>query len=103
MVHVQAREDLKTLLWILPQSIRAHLEELGREDELLEVVMDLGRAPTARYVSGDVVIRVDEVTRAEIDQVVEGYTQPAGPSGGIDLPGWTSSLRHYRYYSRDCE
>ncbi|UCC51940.1 MAG: AAA family ATPase, partial [Anaerolineaceae bacterium] len=72
MVHVQAREDLKTLLWILPQSIRAHLEELGREDELLEVVMDLGRAPTARYVSGDVVIRVDEVTRAEIDQVVEG-------------------------------
>ena len=47
MVQVQAREDLKTLLNLLPASIREPLEELGREDELLEVVMDLGRPPTA--------------------------------------------------------
>ena len=72
MVNVLAREDLKTLLWILPQSIRVPLEELGREDELLEVVMDLGRSPTARYVGGDVVIRAADVSREEIDQVVEG-------------------------------
>ncbi len=72
MVNVLAREDLKTLLRILPQSIRTHLEELGREDELLEVVMDLGRYPTARYVGGDVVIRAAEASREELDQVVEG-------------------------------
>jgi stage III sporulation protein AA len=72
MVQVQAREDLKTLLNLLPASIREPLEELGREDELLEVVMDLGRPPTARYLDGDVVIRSAEVDHSEINQVVEG-------------------------------
>ncbi len=72
MVQVQARDDLKTLLKLLPASIRAPLEELGREDELLEVVMDLGRPPTARYVDGEVFIRSAEVDHSEINQVVEG-------------------------------
>ncbi len=72
MVQVKAREDLKTLLKLLPDSIQTSLEEIGREDELLEVVMDLGRPPTARYVDGEVVIRSAEVTDSEIAQVVEG-------------------------------
>ncbi len=72
MVQVQAREDLETLLNLLPAGIRVPLEELGREDELLEVVMDLGRSPSARYVDGEVIIRAAEVDHAEIDQVVEG-------------------------------
>lgn len=72
MVHIQAREDLQTLLAILPQSIREHLEELGNEDELLEVVLDLGRVPTARFVAGEIVIRATEVNQAEINMVVEG-------------------------------
>jgi stage III sporulation protein AA len=72
MVQVQAREDLKTLLNLLPASIREPLEELGREDELLEVVMDLGRPPTAQYLDGEVVIRSAEVDHSEINQVVEG-------------------------------
>ena len=72
MEHIQAREDLKTLLSILPQSIREHLEEIGHEDELLEVVLDLGRSPTARYVDGEKVIRQTEVDQAEINLVVNG-------------------------------
>jgi len=72
MVQVQAREDLETLLNLLPASIREPLEKLGREDELLEVIMDLGRPPTARYVDGEVVIRTAEVDHSEINQVVEG-------------------------------
>ncbi len=71
MVQVQAREDLQTLLNLLPASIRAPLEELGREDELLEVIMDLGRPPTARYLDGEIVIRTAEVDHSEINQVVE--------------------------------
>lgn len=70
MVNVQAREDLDTLLGILPQSIREHLDQIGREDDLLEVVMDLGRPPSARFVDGEVVIRDAEISQAEIDQVV---------------------------------
>ncbi len=72
MVNIKTREDLKTLLSILPQSIRDYLERQGREDELLEVVMDLGRVPTARYVSGEIDIRQEEVVQSEIDQVING-------------------------------
>ncbi len=38
----------------------------------LEVVMDLGRVPTARYINGEIEIRQDEVTQSEIDQVIDG-------------------------------
>jgi stage III sporulation protein SpoIIIAA len=65
-------EDLHTILTILPSSVRATIEELGQEDRLLEVVLDLGRQPTARYVDGEKVLRDSEVTRAEIDLVVNG-------------------------------
>lgn len=66
----QAREDLNALLAVLPVSIRERLEEIGRDSELLEVVMDLGRRPTARYVDGEVTLREEEVTKAEIEAVV---------------------------------
>jgi stage III sporulation protein SpoIIIAA len=67
----QLMEDLRMLLDVLPISVRQKLEGIGREDELLEVVLDLGRRPAARYVDGEVVLRQAEVTRAEIDIVVE--------------------------------
>lgn len=68
----QSHEDLRTLLSVLPGSIRKAVEEAGREDELLEIVMDLGRVPTARYVDGEQVLRETEVTHEEIEQVVDG-------------------------------
>lgn len=68
----QAREDLQTLLAILPVDVRTHIEKQGQEDSLLEVVMDLGRQPTARYVDGEVTLRPEEVTEAEINQVING-------------------------------
>jgi stage III sporulation protein SpoIIIAA len=66
----QLREDLRTLLDILPNSVRESLDQIGKVDELLEVVLDLGRHPTARYVGGEETLREDEVLRAEIDAVV---------------------------------
>ena len=68
----QSHEDLRTLLSILPFSIANSVEQSGRENELLEIVMDLGRVPTARYVDGEHILRENEVTREEIDQVVSG-------------------------------
>jgi len=72
MNSTQLHEDLRTLLLALPESIRASIERLGHEDELLEIVMDLGRVPTARYVDGERVLRETEITRQEIDHVVAG-------------------------------
>lgn len=70
MTSSESHEDLQTLLSVLPYTIRESVEQYGHVDELLEIVMDLGRPPSARYVSGEVVLRDAEVSREEIDQVV---------------------------------
>ncbi|MCA9928195.1 MAG: AAA family ATPase, partial [Anaerolineales bacterium] len=68
----QAKEDLQLLLAILPHDVRERIAARGQEDNLLEVVMDLGRRPTARYTDGEITLREEEVTREEIAQVVDG-------------------------------
>lgn len=68
----QAKTDLQKLLEILPASIAAKIESIGRETELLEVVMDLGRQPAARYTDGEIVLSQEEVTHADITAVVNG-------------------------------
>jgi stage III sporulation protein SpoIIIAA len=68
--RMQLIEDLRLLLEILPDSIRNPLEEIGNESELLEVVLDLGRRPAARFVFGEKTLRDSEVTKNEIDSVV---------------------------------
>ena len=68
----QVIEDLRMLLNILPISVREQIESMGDQDALLEVVLDLGRQPSARYVDGERTLRDAEVTRAEIDVVVNG-------------------------------
>ena len=68
----QAREDLQALLVLLPERVRHSIEQRGSDDELLEIVMDLGRPPTARYVDGEHTLHPDETTQAEINTVVNG-------------------------------
>jgi stage III sporulation protein SpoIIIAA len=67
----QAKRDLDVLLSVLPTTIRERLNEIGNEIDLLEVVMDLGRRPTARYTTGEVTLRDAEVTAEEIAAVVD--------------------------------
>ncbi|MCA9954682.1 MAG: AAA family ATPase, partial [Anaerolineales bacterium] len=68
----QAKADLQKLLHILPVDIAEKIEAIGRETQLLEVVMDLGRQPTARYTDGEIVLRQEEVTATDIAAVVNG-------------------------------
>ena len=68
----QATSDLQGLLAILPDDVREPIEALNRNAELLEVVMDLGRRPAARFVDGEMVLRSSEVTQAELANVVGG-------------------------------
>jgi len=66
----QVMEDLSKLLDILPDEVRNKIEAYGHEEELLEVVMDLGRKPAARYVLGEKTLIDSEVSQADIDMVV---------------------------------
>jgi len=64
-------DDLGALLAILPADISRAVNKIGDNDNLLEVIMDLGRPPTARFMSGEVGVRETEVTHEEINHVVE--------------------------------
>ena len=63
--------DLETLIGKLPPHIRDPLRQ--REDlaELLEVVLDLGRTPEARFPSGNWLLNLREVTEDDIGHVTE--------------------------------
>ncbi len=63
-------DDLEALLEVLPPSIAESLRKAGRDDELLEVVLDLGRRPEARFANGELVLSQREVTREDINYVV---------------------------------
>lgn len=47
--RMQITDDLDKLLDILPLNIRHHITEHPKRDRLIEVVMDLGRFPEARF------------------------------------------------------
>ena len=64
-------DDLDAILSVLPDDIRAALQQIGRRDELLEVIADLGRVPTARYISEEVVLRDSEVAGEEIQYIAD--------------------------------
>jgi stage III sporulation protein SpoIIIAA len=64
-------DDLDIILSVLPEDIRDALQRIGRRDELLEVILDLGRVPTARYTDGEEVLRDTEVAQEEIQHVVD--------------------------------
>src|SRR5512143_2008137 len=71
MTQHKITDDLDALLDVLPANIRHAVEEANNSDYLLEVILDLGRVPTARFVEKEVVLSSKELTRAELDHVVE--------------------------------
>ncbi len=81
-------DDLELLLAVLPPHIREAVERLGRRDTLLEVVMDLGRVPEARFTDGTVILPVREVTREDLAYV----TQRVGRFGKDNRAGIERTL-----------
>ena len=71
MTQLKITDDLDALLDVLPANIRHAVEEANHSDYLLEIILDLGRVPTARFVENEVVLSNQELTRAELDHVVE--------------------------------
>jgi stage III sporulation protein SpoIIIAA len=71
MTQLKITDDLEALLQVLPVDIRLAVEKADDSENLLEIILDLGRVPTARFVDHEFVLRQTEVTRAEIDYVDE--------------------------------
>jgi len=67
----ETADDLDVLLAALPPEIVAAINVLPDRVSLIEVVMDLGRRPEARYPGSEVTLLDREVTDADIAFVVE--------------------------------
>jgi stage III sporulation protein SpoIIIAA len=81
-------DDLDALLAALPPHIVKPLKAFNDRNNLLEVVMDLGRKPEARYRDGERILSDDEVTKAEIDYVISRI----GEFGGDNRAGIERTL-----------
>jgi len=68
-------DDLEALLTVFPPEISQRLREFGDEGNLIEIVMDLGRYPEARYVDSDRALLDREITSQDITYVVQRVGQ----------------------------
>jgi stage III sporulation protein SpoIIIAA len=71
MEQKKITDDLHALIGVLPPHIAEALQKLNDSDNLLEVILDLGRLPTARFVEREIVLDKVDVSREWIDYVVE--------------------------------
>jgi stage III sporulation protein SpoIIIAA len=70
MTQRRITDDLQNLLGVLPEHISRSVVEADNSDALLEIILDLGRRPTARFVDSELPLNQSEVTRSDIDAVV---------------------------------
>ena len=70
MTQRRITDDLHALLGVLPPLVAEAVVKANNSDNLLEIILDLGRTPVARFVDGEVVLRQEEVAHTDIDFVV---------------------------------
>ncbi len=63
--------ELDLVLNVLPPGVAEVLRTRDDLDQLLEVVLDLGRLPEARFVTGDADLDQSPVTMADLENVIE--------------------------------
>jgi stage III sporulation protein SpoIIIAA len=69
-VALQITDDLDALLGVLPPEIARSIRRQDSMEELLEVVLDLGRRAEARYLGREVTLADSEITTEDLDYVV---------------------------------
>ena len=71
MARRETTDDLDALMEALPPEICDRLRGLANRTDLLEVVMDLGRRPQARFTTGEQDLLDREITDADIAHVID--------------------------------
>ncbi|CAM6122419.1 unnamed protein product [Calypogeia fissa] len=87
---VMVRDDLNRLLQVLPEDLRDRLLRHPRRAELLEVILDLGRLPEARFLGDGAgeFLRDEEITR---DDLIAAQSA-VGEFGGDNRAGIEGTL-----------
>ncbi len=73
--HQKITDDLDLLLDVLPPRISKKVREFDDSDNLLEIVMDLGRLPKARFVNREVSLSDTEITYEDIEAVISRISE----------------------------
>ncbi len=75
MITERITDDLDRLLTLLPAAVQSHLKTAEARDQLLEVVLDLGRVPEARYPGRSACLGEACVTREDLQATVDRLGQ----------------------------
>src|SRR5438874_12625416 len=91
-----ATDELDAILHALPPELVQRVRGLERLDGLLEIVMDLGRLPEARFTGREEILSQREVTAEDIAFVISRIGQFGGDTrAGIErTPHRISALRN---------
>jgi len=83
--QVRITDNLDALLNVLPPHIKEVVDAVGEGEKLIEVVMDLGRSPEARFTDHEMILTEKEITQNDIDYVVQRISRFMGDNrAGIE-------------------
>ncbi len=69
--QIRITDDLEALLDVLPPHLKEVLEAVNEEDQnLIEIIIDLGRCPEARFTEHEMILSAQEIAQEDIDYVV---------------------------------
>lgn len=78
-------DDLDALLQVLPPQVEKSLRAANQGDNLLEIIMDLGRVPEARFIDHELVLSDKEVSQDDLDYVISRISEFTGDNrAGIE-------------------
>jgi stage III sporulation protein SpoIIIAA len=78
-------DDLDALLQVLPLPIERALRGANNGDDLLEIILDMGRPPEARFVDRELVLSQSEITEEDLNYVTARIGQFTGDNrAGIE-------------------
>jgi stage III sporulation protein SpoIIIAA len=84
-MKMKITDDIDSLLAVFPDNIQAALHARLNNDQLIEVVIDLGRKPQALFTDGGVTLSDTEVEQENIDAIVSRVGQFMGDNrAGIE-------------------
>ncbi len=83
--RMQITNDLHKMLEILPSEIRQRIEEHPQKDSLIEIVMDLGRMPEARFPEHAAYLSDKPITQEDLEHCINRVSHFSGDNrAGIE-------------------
>ena len=71
MTQRRITDDLQALMDVLPEAIARAVAKANNSDNLIEIVLDLGRVPMARFVQSELQLIDKEISRIVAMSVCE--------------------------------